>query len=76
MSQTKLADGVVELEVFALFGGWNLVVPPTWQVKSEVVAIFGGISDKRMIAHDSVRDNTQKLLVKGVVLFGGGEIKF
>jgi len=75
LTQCKLADGVVELEVFAMFGGWTLVVPPTWQVKSEVVAIFGGISDKRMIGPESARDNTQKLVVKGLVMFGGGEIK-
>ncbi len=75
MVQAKLAEGVVEIEVFALFGGWTLVVPPSWQIKSEVVAIFGGISDKRMIGSDSVRDNTQQLVVKGVVMFGGGEIK-
>ena len=75
LTQCKLADGIVELEVFAMFGGWSLVVPPTWQVKSEVVAIFGGISDKRIIGPESVRDNTQQLVVKGIVMFGGGEIK-
>ncbi len=75
LTQAKLADGVVEIEVFSLFGGWTLVVPPTWQVKSDVVAIFGGISDKRIIGPESVRDNTQQLVVKGLVMFGGGEIK-
>lgn len=75
LSQSKLADGIVEIEVFAMFGGWTLVVPPTWQVKTDVVAIFGGISDKRMIGSESVRDNTQQLVVKGFVMFGGGEIK-
>ena len=75
LSQSKLADGIVEIEVFAMFGGWTLVVPPTWQVKTDVVAIFGGISDKRMIGPESVRDNTQQLVVKGFVMFGGGEIK-
>lgn len=75
LTQAKLAEGVVEIEVFAMFGGWTLVVPPTWQVKSDVVAIFGGISDKRMIGPENVRDNSQQLVVKGIVLFGGGEIK-
>lgn len=75
LTQSKLADGIVELEVFAMFGGWTLIVPPTWQIKSEVVAVFGGISDKRMIGPEHVRDNTQQLVVKGLVMFGGGEIK-
>ncbi|MCK5467616.1 MAG: hypothetical protein KAI99_03885 [Cyclobacteriaceae bacterium] len=75
LTQSKLADGIVEIEVFAMFGGWTLVVPPTWQVKTDVVAIFGGITDKRMIGPENVRDNTQQLVVKGLVMFGGGEIK-
>lgn len=75
LTQSKLADGIVELEVFAMFGGWTLIVPPTWQIKSEVVAVFGGISDKRMIGPEHVRDNTQQLVVKGLAMFGGGEIK-
>ena len=75
LTQSKLADGIVGIEVFAMFGGWTLVVPPTWQVKTDVVAIFGGITDKRMIGPENVRDNTQQLVVKGLVMFGGGEIK-
>lgn len=75
LSQSKLAEGNVELEVFAMFGGWTLVVPPHWQVKSEVIAIFGGIGDKRMISSDQMRDNTRQLVIKGIVMFGGGEIK-
>lgn len=75
LTQSKLAEGIVEIEVFAMFGGWTLVVPPTWQVKTDVVAIFGGITDKRMIGPESARDNTQQLVVKGLVMFGGGEIK-
>ncbi len=75
LTQSKLADGIIELEVFAMFGGWTLIVPPTWQIKSEVVAVFGGTSDKRMIGPEHVRDNTQQLVVKGLVMFGGGEIK-
>jgi len=75
LQHAVLAPGVNQLEVFALFGGWTLRIPPHWQVKSEVVAIFGGISDKRYIAADQPKDNTRQLVIKGLVLFGGGEIK-
>lgn len=75
LSQSKLAPGTNEIEVFAMFGGWTLVVPPNWQVKNEVIAIFGGISDKRMIAPDTIKDNTRQLIIRGFVMFGGGEIK-
>jgi len=75
LTQSQLAPGVVEIEVFAMFGGWTLVVPQHWQVKSDVVAIFGGVSDKRVLHADAVKDNTRHLVIKGFVMFGGGEIK-
>jgi hypothetical protein len=75
LNHCQLAPGVNEIEVFAMFGGWTLRVPPNWHVKSEVVAVFGGISDKRYLGGDIVRDNTRQLIIKGFVMFGGGEIK-
>lgn len=75
LTQSQLAEGANELEVFSMFGGWTLVVPPNWQVRNEVISIFGGISDKRMISTDTIKDNTRQLVLKGVVIFGGGEIK-
>ena len=72
---SQLAPGVNEIEVFSMFGGWTLRVPPNWQVKSEVVAIFGAVSDKRYIPDSVVKDNTRQLIIKGFVMFGGGEIK-
>ncbi len=75
LNHCKLAPGVNEIEVFAMFGGWTLRVPPNWNVKSEVIAVFGGISDKRYLGGDIVRDNTRQLIIKGFVMFGGGEIK-
>jgi hypothetical protein len=58
-----------------MFGGWTLRVPPNWHVKNEVLAIFGGISDKRYLPEGAIQDNTRQLIVKGFVMFGGGEIK-
>ena len=75
LTQSQLAPGINEIEVFAMFGGWTLVVPRHWQVKSDVVAVFGGISDKRLVDAESLKDNTRQLIIKGFVMFGGGEIK-
>ena len=75
LTQSQLAPGVNEIEVFGMFGGWTMVVPSHWQVKSEVVAVFGAITDKRIITLETVKDNTRQLVIKGFVMFGGGEIK-
>lgn len=74
-TQSQLAPGVIEIEVFSMFGGWGLIVPTNWQVKSDVVAVFGGITDKRRVSAEVLKDNTRQLVIRGFVMFGGGEIK-
>lgn len=65
--------GKVELEVTQLFGGTKLFVPSNWEVKPEMVAIFGGIEDKRDM---STMTNPDKVLVlKGTSIFAGIEIR-
>ncbi len=67
-------QGVVTLEVVAIFGGTKIVVPPGWVVKSEVTAILGGLDDKRAI-NPHLEDHQKMLIIKGVALFGGVEIR-
>ncbi|MEI8048684.1 MAG: DUF5668 domain-containing protein [Bacteroidota bacterium] len=60
------------VEVVSIFGGSGLVVPSDWNVKVEVFNIFGGYVDKRI---SSQVDYNKTLIVKGVTIFGGGEVK-
>ena len=62
------------IDVFTMFGGTKLIVPDDWQVKSDALSLFGGFSDKRHIRPDEVKEN-KVLLLKGVVMFGGVEVK-
>lgn len=76
LSQANLAEGVNVLEVTAVFGGWELIVPAHWHIEFKITPIFGGFSDKRNLGHASDPvDNTRKLIVSGVAIFGGGEMK-
>lgn len=62
------------LEITTIFGGTKLLIPGNWDIKSEVVNVFGGIEDKRKM--HTITEPTEKiLLLKGTVLFGGIEIK-
>ncbi len=63
------------IDVFSLFGGSKFIVPADWNVKIEVVSIFGGFSDKRKKFSDTSIDPTKEFIIKGIVIFGGGEIK-
>jgi hypothetical protein len=67
-------EGVIEIEVTAIFGGAKIIIHPGWEVKSEITSIFGGLDDKRSI--QPITDGTNKLVViKGIALFGGIDIR-
>jgi predicted membrane protein len=72
LTRSQLANGEAEVEIVSIFGGSTLIVPNDWNVKIEVFNIFGGYGDKRI--RGSV-DFNKTLVVKGVAIFGGGEIK-
>lgn len=72
---SKLSDGKKLIDVFILFGGTKLIVPDDWNIKNEITAIFGGFSDKRKLDPHAIPDPRKEIIIKGVVLFGGGEIK-
>lgn len=70
-----LAQGTNVLDVFVLFGGTDIRVPSDMNVKVKVTAIFGGFSDERKMIAENEENAGKELIVKGLVLFGGGEVK-
>ena len=61
------------IDIFTIFGGVTIIVPPDWEVVNDVQTILGGYSDKRAV---SGRTNPSKrVYLRGTVIFGGGEIK-
>jgi predicted membrane protein len=67
-------NGKVILEITQIFGGTMLIVPSNWEIQSENVAILGGIEDKRDVKDINV-DSDKILVLKGVTIFGGIDIK-
>ncbi len=63
----------VTLEINNVFGGTKLIIPPNWDVKNEISAVFGGVEDKRSF-NNSTPDFNKKILLKGACVFGGIEI--
>jgi predicted membrane protein len=66
-------NGPVLLELTQVFGGAKLIVPGNWRIQSELVSVFGGVDDKRMV--QSNVDQNKILILKGTNVFGGLEIK-
>lgn len=75
LTDSKLAEGKNVVDFFCLFGGSKFLIPSDWNVKVETTAIMGGFSDKRKFQSNQPYDKDKLLIFKGLVLFGGGEIK-
>ncbi|UXX78284.1 cell wall-active antibiotics response protein [Reichenbachiella carrageenanivorans] len=75
LSGSDLAEGTQEIDLMVLMGGANFIVPSDWNVRIEVTSLFGGYSDSRKFNAETPTDSTKELLIKGTVLFGGGEVK-
>ena len=67
-------QGPVKLESVNVLGGTKLIVPSDWDVQSEVVAIFGGVDDKRNI-NPAMINPKKKLILIGTSFLGGLEIR-
>ncbi len=67
-------EGEISIDITAIFGGAKIIVPAGWQVKHEVTAIFGGLDDKRPI-QPIIEGQHKLLIVKGIALFGGVDIR-
>jgi predicted membrane protein len=68
------------LEIFALMGGCEIMVPPSWTVSTPIVPIMGGVDDKRLPALPGTADTiggqpAPRLVIRGMLLMGGIEIK-
>lgn len=71
----KLAEGTTSIDILAVFGGTTIVVPSEWNVVMNVTSIFGGFSNKGIKDPNAQVDLSKTLIIKGLVVFGGGELK-
>jgi predicted membrane protein len=74
LSQADFNDGI-ELEITSVFGGTKLIVPANWEIKSDIVAILGGIDDKRAVQSATGSSPAKVLRLTGTVFIGGIEIR-
>lgn len=66
-------QGRVVLEVTQVLGGAKLLIPSNWDVQPEMIAILGGIEDKRQVNNNISPDKV--LVIRGTCVLGGIEIK-
>ncbi|AMR31966.1 hypothetical protein A0256_11300 [Mucilaginibacter sp. PAMC 26640] len=67
-------QGRAIIDVTQVFGGTKIIVPADWQVITDMSSIFAGVDDKRL-KHLRPVNSTKVLILKGVSLFAGLEIR-
>ena len=65
-------EGEATIDAFAFWGGIEIKVPKTFTVDSRVTALLGGFSDR---TDHSEADPDQRLIVRGMALMGGVDVK-
>jgi len=74
-SEAKMQGDEIIIDVFCMFGGNNMIIPNEWTVINETFVIFGGVADKRRRSASKANNLNKVLRIKGLVIFGGAEIK-
>jgi predicted membrane protein len=75
LRQSSLAEGINTLEIVTIFGGVDLYLPKDWKVIINVTPVFGAFDDERIQRFEQQIDTKKTLIIKGVVIFGGGDLK-
>jgi len=73
LTQADITGSVV-IDLTTIMGGVKLIVPPNWEVKSEISTIMGGVEDKRQI-QGKIIDFNKVLVLKGTAFMGGIELR-
>lgn len=71
LRQCTATGGESVIDVFTIWGGIVIRLPPDWQVVSQATPIMGGIDDRS----GHVQPTRHRLVIKGLILMGGVEVK-
>ena len=68
------------LDIVAVMGGVEILVPSTWEVSTPIMPFMGGVEDKRFPPlptdpNAGRKDNGGRLVLRGLVMMGGVHIK-
>ena len=76
LRKAGLQPGGAVIDCISIFGGCGFKIPMDWNVRNEVTTIFGAFTDKRGDTYnDRYYDPSKTIVIKGLSLFGGVEIK-
>lgn len=71
--QAEVDPGGIEVNVLAIMGGIEIIVPPGMVVQTEVIPLMGGV-DHRGAGSDSAVSGMPVIRIRGAAVMGGIEI--
>jgi len=71
LRQASTGGGEAVIDVFVMWGGIEITVPPDWSVANQIVPIMGGAEDKST----GTQASQNRLILRGVAIMGGVEVK-
>lgn len=72
LREAKIAPEGAIIDVFAFWGGIEILVPQNWSVEIRGTPILGGFEDK---TRGGSLDGSQRLTITGMAIMGGVEVK-
>jgi hypothetical protein len=73
LRSAKVAEGgSAVLDLLVVMGGVDIRVPPDWEVSSEALPVMGAVEDNSKAPGGPI---TGRLVLKGIILMGGVEVK-
>ncbi|HVT60069.1 MAG TPA: DUF5668 domain-containing protein [Thermoanaerobaculia bacterium] len=79
LRQAAIAGDEAVIDTFAFWGGVDILVPDGWEVVLRGIPLLGGFDDRTEhragAPPDSAAGRTQRLVVKGVAIMGGVDIR-
>ena len=72
LRDAAIADPPAEISVYAFWGGVEIKVPEGWRIDIRGAAILGAMEDH---TRERVTDSDQVLVIRGLALMGGVEVK-
>ena len=72
LREASIVTSPAVIDIFALWGGVELMVPEDWTVTMKIQPILGGVSDRTTAPRGGSDKN---LVLEGTVVMGGLEVK-
>lgn len=69
LREAAIEDRPAHVNAVAMFGGVEIAAPRDWNVRMDVLPVFGGTGDER--AHERSDHDAVDLVVTGIAAFGG-----